>query len=63
MHIQTAGVDAVLSQLWAASKMNADFEFIEQLFDLGQERADLWLNRHFDQIEVESSTDIRSTFF
>ncbi len=51
-----------LSSLGASSKLNAEKAFIDVLFQKGRTAADLWLDKHFDDIGVKSSVDIRSLF-
>jgi len=63
MNIHIVDAEDELRELGVSSKINADWKFIDRLFELGRSRADIWLDRHFDQIGVESSIDIRSTFF
>lgn len=47
-----------MSGLGAASKSNADWKFLEYLFDLGVKTTDKWLTENFDKIGVESTLDM-----
>jgi len=54
--------DDVMTGLGVASKLNADWDFLQHLFRAGRARADKWLADHFDQIGVESTVDIAGTY-
>ncbi|KOY88197.1 alpha/beta hydrolase [bacterium 336/3] len=45
-----------------SSKLNATWEFIDHLFQLGREYADKWLNENYDDIGQRSTCDIKETF-
>ena len=62
MLIHTVDAEDVLSRLGASSKLNADWEFLTRLRDLGRERAEIFLNAHFDKIGQESSTTFEEKF-
>ena len=51
-----------MKNLGVSSKLNAQPEFIEWLFQLGRERGDSFLERHFDKIGHEASTSIEERF-
>ncbi|MEL7166380.1 MAG: patatin-like phospholipase family protein [Pseudomonadota bacterium] len=55
------GCDDMLA-LDASSKLNSEWAFLLHLRDLGRHHADRWLSAHFDQIEVESTLDLRAMF-
>jgi len=42
-----------------SSKLNADREFLQWLFELGRRRADLWLEAHVDKVGRASSLDLQ----
>jgi NTE family protein len=50
------------ADLNASSKMNAEFNFLEHLFGLGQRSAETWLAKHFDDIGERSTVDVRAMF-
>ncbi len=54
--------EATLSPLGASSKMNAEHEFIEMLFEKGRASAQEWIDRHFSDIGQQSSLNIRRLF-
>lgn len=62
MLIHTVDAEDVVSRLGASSKLNADWEFLTRLRDLGRERAEIFLNDHFDKIGHESSTTFEEKF-
>jgi NTE family protein len=51
-----------MRDLGVFSKLNAEWEFLTHLKELGRDSADTWLGRHGDKIGVESSIDIRAKF-
>jgi NTE family protein len=42
--------------------MNADWRFLQELRDVGRACAAKWLEEHFDDVGLRSSTDIKSSF-
>lgn len=47
-----------LVELDASTKMNAEWEFLLYLHDIGREAADNFLEKHFDSIGVRSTLDV-----
>ncbi|WP_428247978.1 patatin-like phospholipase family protein [Ferrovibrio sp.] len=62
MLIHTVDAEAELAALGASSKFNAEMPFLEELYNLGRQRAALFIQAHYDKIGVESSTDIAEKF-
>ncbi len=62
LNIHTIDAEAELGRLGASSKINADPAFLKWLFELGRDRCAAFLDAHWDQIGVTSSTDIRAKF-
>jgi NTE family protein len=60
--IHSVCADDVMRGLGAASKLNADSEFLRQLRALGRERAQAWMDRHFDDVGLRSTVNIRATY-
>ncbi len=54
--------DVTLSALGASSKMNAEKDFIEMLFEKGRKAAGDWLTAHFADIGVQTTVDLRALF-
>jgi NTE family protein len=62
MLVHAIAADDVMGRLGVASKLNADWEFITWLRDVGRERAEKWLAEGFDKIGRESTVDIRDRY-
>jgi NTE family protein len=62
MLIHSVCADDVMRGLGAASKLNADGGFLRQLCALGRERAQAWMDSHFDDLGSRSTVDIRATY-
>jgi NTE family protein len=62
LKIHTIDAEAQMRKLGYSSKLNADAGFLDWLFELGRARAGAFLEAHFEQIGVESSTDIVEKF-
>lgn len=60
--IHSLRADASLSDLSAASKLCTDWPFLEMLRDRGREAAKIWLEKHFDDIGVRQTVDLRAEF-
>jgi hypothetical protein len=60
--IHAIAADDVMQGLNSASKLNADWDFLVHLRDIGRERAQVWIENHFDDLGVESTIDIRGTY-
>jgi NTE family protein len=46
----------------ATSKLNAEWPFLQHLFEIGREAATRWLAEHYDDLGVRSSVDLRTMF-
>ena len=62
MMIHSIAADDVMGKLGVASKLNADWEFLSALKETGRERAEAWLDRNFERVGRESTTDIRDRY-
>ena len=51
-----------LKPLQASSKLNAEWQFLRGLRDLGRKTAKDWLDRHYDDVGQKSTLDLRSEF-
>jgi len=51
-----------IRDLDASSKLNAEWAFLEHLFEIGRETAQTWLADHFDDLGTKSSVNIREMF-
>jgi NTE family protein len=62
MNIHIIEAEEVISSLGANSKLNADWDFLTYLRDLGRQTADEWLKKNFDKVNLESSADLYEAF-
>ena len=62
MFIHCIDAEDEMSRLGVSSKLNVCHDFLDQLFELGRSRADVFLRDHFDAIGKESSTLIERRF-
>jgi NTE family protein len=60
--IHAVCADDVMRGLGAASKLNADGGFLRRLRALGRERAQAWIDRHFDDLGSRSTVDIGAAY-
>lgn len=58
VHLHRIATDE-LNPLQASSKMNAEWEFLIHLRDVGRQTAKAWLDRNFDDIGKRSTIDLR----
>jgi NTE family protein len=62
MHIHIVQSRKRMRALDATSKLNAEWSFLQHLFEIGRDAASRWLEAHFDDIGQRSSVDIRQMF-
>jgi NTE family protein len=62
MRIHAIAADDVIAKLSIASKLDADWEFLTSLRDIGRQRAEQWLDAHFDRLGVESTVDLQAVY-
>jgi NTE family protein len=62
LFIHTIDAEAELANFDVSSKFNADMDFLLYLFGLGRAKADAFIESHYDDIGVRSSTDIGTKF-
>lgn len=51
-----------MRELGVSSKLNADWEFLTHLRDVGRERAEAWLKQNFDAINHHTSVDVGAMY-
>jgi NTE family protein len=51
-----------MQRLGAASKLNADWDFLIDLYTIGRKKADAWLRDDFSKVGIKSSIDIRDKY-
>jgi NTE family protein len=62
IRIHTVAADDVMTKLGVASKLDADWEFLTRLRDIGRERAEQWIDAHFDRLGIESTVDLQAVY-
>lgn len=62
MMIHSIRADEVMCTLSVASKYNAQWTFLSELFERGRREADEWLVQHYRDVGVRSSIDVRREF-
>jgi NTE family protein len=51
-----------MRDLGVSSKMNADWEFLTHLRDVGRERAEQWLETNFDALNTRTTVDLGALY-
>jgi NTE family protein len=46
-----------------SSRLNADWDFLQHLRNMGRARADQWLEANFDRLGIELTVDLDSRYF
>ena len=54
--------EAEMRKLSVSSKLNAHWDFLMHLFEIGRSKADAWVEAHLDKVGKASSTDIASKY-
>jgi NTE family protein len=62
MLIHSIEGEDVMRGLSVASKLNADWEFLMRLHELGRARAESWLSTNRERLGVESTVDVRAKY-
>jgi NTE family protein len=62
MLIHAIDAQDFMRELGVASKMNADWEFLTHLRDVGRERAEQWLETHFEAVNARTSIDLGAMY-
>jgi len=62
MRIHAIAADDVMTTLSVASKLDADWNFLTGLRDIGRDRAERRLDAHFDRLGVESTVDLQAVY-
>jgi NTE family protein len=62
MLVHAIEADDVMQGLGPMSQLNADWQFLMHLHDIGRDRADRWLAAHLDMVGVASTVDIRAKY-
>jgi NTE family protein len=51
-----------MRELGVSSKLNADWEFLTHLRDVGRERAGQWLETNFDAVNHRTTVDLAAMY-
>jgi NTE family protein len=62
VNIHTIAAHEEIAPLGASSKFNAEWAFLQHLFDIGRRAADKWINEAFDMIGVKDTADVRDMY-
>ena len=62
VHVHLIEAQEDILPLGASSKLNAEWAFLEHLFDIGRRRADAWIADHFDDLGKRSTVNLRTMF-
>lgn len=62
LRIHNINPEVALGSLGASSKMNADWNFLQKLRQLGHAMATDWLRTNFDDIGINSTCDVKEIF-
>jgi NTE family protein len=58
MLIHSIFADGFVQSLRTTSKLNADWEFLSHLTEIGRKHASDWLEQSYDRLGVESTVDL-----
>ncbi len=62
MHVHLIEAQELMGTLGSSSKLNADWNFLKHLHDIGRQAADDWLNKNYDMLGVASSVNLQEMF-
>jgi NTE family protein len=62
LFIHSISADAVMKNLGASTRLNADWNFLAYLHAAGRRYADAWIEESFDRLGIESTVDIRAQY-
>jgi hypothetical protein len=46
-----------------SSRLNADWDFLQHLYNIGRAQAEQWLEANFDRLGIELTVDLDSRYF
>ncbi|MGI9388175.1 MAG: patatin-like phospholipase family protein, partial [Methyloligellaceae bacterium] len=62
INVHIIGADTQMKPLGASSKLNAEWAFLQHLFEIGRKSTTAWLRKNFDNLGRRSSVDLRAMF-
>jgi NTE family protein len=63
MLVHVIEAEEVIRTFSWTSRLNADWDFLLHLHDMGRARANQWLEANFDRIGMESTVDLDKKYF
>lgn len=60
--VHVVEAETEMRDLSVSSKLNASWDFLMYLFDLGVQKADEWIDAHYDKLGKQCSVDIRAKY-
>jgi len=55
--------EEIIRTFSGTSRLNADWDFLLHLCNMGRARADQWLEANFDRVGMESTVDLDTKYF
>jgi NTE family protein len=62
IHVHMIDAQEMLRPLGASSKVNAEWEFLDFLFNIGREAGDAWIKRHWADLGERTTIELMGTF-
>lgn len=62
MNLHVVHARDMMCELDSSSKLNAEWEFLQYLFDTGRDAAEKWIVKHYGDLGERSSVDVRRIF-
>lgn len=62
LKVHVVEAEAEMRDLTVSSKLNANWDFLMHLFEIGRAKADMWVDAHIDKVGKESSVDIAAKY-
>jgi NTE family protein len=63
MLVHLIEAEKFIRELSWTSRLNADWDFLQHLHNMGRARADQWLEANFDRLGIESTVDLDTKYF
>ena len=63
LHVHLIEAEELVRSFSWSSRLNADWDFLTHLCELGRKSADAWLNANFERVGIESTVDLEEKYF
>ena len=63
MLVHLIEAEDLIRKLSWTSRLNADWNFLQHLHNMGRGRAEQWLEANFDRLGIESTVDLDAEYF